>query len=306
MPQLPSGRHVALMPTPLDKLLKEGRHFGNIHKVLAIKTEADVARFVDVLYLVPESEAGSQEGVLGLHDASLQVPPGMAFVPAGFRLSDWEKRAAGWSKEDRAAFREFLAGRCAPVLREWLDTVRTGQAKLRETDDPLARLLVAWWDAGCHPAQEEGWEASDVGTPDWDDYDLLAALGQACKLLPGHVVITGNEKPIWMLQSYWNIVRFDLQPRLDAWPDASVGVREAAAHAREQGWLEDMNAAKRDWLHGNGVSVCIQLWNAYGDKLRAVIPQPYGIIELVVLSPEANRFFIVATDGEKNAGHRDQ
>ena len=34
MPQLPSGRQIALMPTPLDNLLKEGRHFGNIHKVL--------------------------------------------------------------------------------------------------------------------------------------------------------------------------------------------------------------------------------------------------------------------------------
>ncbi|MBV6475202.1 MAG: hypothetical protein MOGDAGHF_00719 [Rhodocyclaceae bacterium] len=305
MPELPSGRHVALMPTPLDNLLKEGRHFGNIHKVLAIKSEADLARYVDVLYLVPASEAGSQEGVLGLNAHSLPLPPGMGFVPAGFKLSEWEENS-GWSEADRAAFSDFLAGRCAPVLREWLDTVKTGQAKLHEADDPLTRLLVAWWDAGCHPAQEEGWDASDVGSPDWDDYDLLAALGQACKLLPGRAEIAGNEKPLWMLQSYWNIVRFDLQPRLDAWPDASVGVREAAVQAREHGWLEDMNPSKRDWLHDNGVSVCIQIWTAYGDRLRAVIPQPYGIIELVVLSPEANRIYIVASNGEKDAGHSGQ
>lgn len=303
MPQLPSGRQFALMPSPLDNLLKEGGHFGNIHKVLAIKTEADVARYVDVLYLVPESEAGSQEGVLGLNAHSLPIPPGMAFVPAGFKLSEWEDRS-GWSEADRAAFREFLAGRGALTLGEWLDTVKEGKAKLHETEAPLTRLLVAWWDAGCHPAQEEGWGASDVGTPDWDDYDLLAALGQACKLLPGHVGNAGNEKPIWMLQSYWNIVRFDLQPRLDAWPDASVGVREAATQAREHGWLDDMNPSKRDWLHDNGVSVCIQLWNAYRERLRAVIPQPCGIIELVVLSPEANRIYMGSSDGEKDAGHR--
>lgn len=302
MPQLPSGRLVAIMPTPLDKLLKEGRHFGNVHKVLAIQAEPDLYRFVDVLYLVPESEAGSQEGVLGLNAHSLPVPPGMAFVPAGFTLSEWEERSS-WSEADRAAFRDFLAGRGALALREWLDTVQEGQANLHKAEDPLTRLLVAWWDAGCHPAQEEGWDASDVGTPDWDDYDLLAALGQACKLLPARAEIAGNEKPLWMLQSYWNIVRFDLQPRLDAWPDASVGVRAAAAQAREHGWIEDMNPSKRDWLHDNGITVCIQLWNAYGDRLRAAIPQPCGIIELVVLSPEANRIHIVASDGEKDAGH---
>jgi len=299
MPQLPSGRLVAIMPTPLDNLLKEGCHFGNVHKVL------DVYRYFDVLYLVPEGEAGSQEGIPGLHADSMPVPPGMAFVPAGFKLSEWEERS-GWSEADRAAFREFLAGRGAPVLREWLDAWKTKQAKLREAEAPLTRLLVAWWDAGCHPAQEEGWEASDVGTPDWDDYDLLAALGQACKLLPGRAEIAGNEKPLWMLQSYWNIVRFDLRPRLDAWLDATVGVREAAAQARENGWLEDMNPSKRDWLHVNGISVCIQLWNAYGDRLRAAIPQPYGIIELVVLSPEANRFFEAQRNREKDAGHRGQ
>lgn len=303
MPQLPSGRHVALLLMPLDKLLKEGSHFGNIHKVLAIKAEADLARYVDVLYLVPESEADSQEGERSMHASSLPVPPGLAFVPAGFRLSEWEDRS-GWSEADRAAFREFLAGRGAPVLREWLDTVKEGQAKLHEMEDPLTRLLVAWWDAGCHPAQEEGWDASDVGTPDWDDYDLLAALGQACKLLPGCDEIAVNKRPLWMLQSYWNIVRFDLQPRLDAWPDASIGVREAAAQAREHGWLEDMNTSKRDWLHDNGISVCIALWNAFGDKLRACIPQPCGIIELVVVSPEANRYFEVQRNGEKDAGHR--
>ncbi len=41
MPQLPSGRQVALLPVPLNDLLREGRKPGNIHKVLAIRTEAD-------------------------------------------------------------------------------------------------------------------------------------------------------------------------------------------------------------------------------------------------------------------------
>jgi hypothetical protein len=290
MPQLPSGRHVALMPKPLDDLLKEGRLPGNIHKVLAIQTEADVFRYVDVLYLVPESEAGSQEGVLGLHAGSLPVPPGMAFIPAGFRLAEWEKHAAGWNAEDRAAFREFLAGRCAPVLREYLDTVRTGQARLREADDPLTRILVGWWDAGCHPAQEEGWNASDVGSPDWDDCDLLAALGQARALLPAHKEFASHWQAQARLDAFWNICRREL-PLADGWPAADRSVRECAAEARGAGWLEGIDAGKRNWLHDQAVAECVALWSALGDGFRAALPQPYGIVELVVVSPEANRCF---------------
>ncbi len=152
MPQLPSGLLVAIMPTPLGKLFKEGGHFGNIHKVL------DVYRYFDVLYLVPEGEAGSQAGVPGLHADSLPVPPGMAFVPAGFKLSEWEERSC-WSEADLAAFREFLAGRGGLVLREWLDAWKTKQAKLREAEAPLTRLLVAWWDAGLQmfPSSSVAW-----------------------------------------------------------------------------------------------------------------------------------------------------
>jgi len=67
-----------------------------------------------------------------------------------------------------------------------------------------------------------------------------------------------------------------------------------------------MNPSKRDWLHVNGISVCIQLWNTYGDRLRSAIPQPYGIIELVVVSPGANRYFEAQRNREKDAGHRGQ
>ena len=301
MPQLPSGRQIALMPTPLDNLLKEGRHFGNIHKVLAIKNEDDLARYIDVLYLAPEREVGSQEGVLDLHADSLPVPPQMAFVPAGYRLSEWEQHAVGWSEEDRAAFRDFLAGRCVPVLREWLDTVRAGQAKLREADDPLTRLLVAWWDAECHPAQDEDWDASDVGFPEWDDYDMLAALAQACIRLSQYPKFSGQWQAAARLQAFWNICRQEL-PQIDRMLEATVPVRQCASEMRRAGLLDALANDKRQWLHDQAVVECVQLWNALGEELRPSTPQPYGIIELVVVSPAASPYFEMQSKGERDAG----
>jgi len=301
MPQLPSGRQVALMPTPLDHLLKEGRHFGNIHKVLAIKTEDDLARYVDVHYLVPESQVGSQEGVRGLHAASLPVPPGMACVPAGYSLSDWEEHAVGWSKEDRAAFRDFLTGRCAPVLREWLGTVRAGQAKLREADDRLTRVLVAWWDAGCHPAQEEGWDASDVGSPEWDDHDMLAALGKARMHLPQLPEFSGQWQAVARLQAFWNICCKEL-PQIGQMLETTVPVLACASEMRRAGLLDALANDKRQWLHDQAVVECVELWNALGEELRAGSPQAYRIIELVVVSPEASLYFEMQSKGERDAG----
>ena len=303
MPQLPSGRQVALMPKPLDDLLKEGRQPGNIHKVMAIRTEADVHRYIDVHYLVPESEANGQEGALPLHTASLQKPPGMAFVSAGYRLAEWEQRAADWSEEDRAAFRDFLAGRAAPVLREYLDIVKSGQARLRCTEDTLTRILVGWWDAGCHPAQEEGWAESDVGTPDWDDCDMLAALGQARALLPARKEFSAQWQAQARLDAFWNICRSEL-PLRAGWPSPDEPVRECAAEARAAGWLEGLDAGKRKWLHDQAVAECVALWSALGDGFRAALPQPYGIVELVVVSPEANRYFSPTSAGGEDAARR--
>jgi hypothetical protein len=295
MPQLPSGRQVALMPTPLNELLREGRQPGNIHKVLAIRTEADLWPYIDVLNLVPESEAVSRADETSLHAFSLPKP-------AGYRLSDWERQAADWSGEDRTAFREFLAGRAAPVLREYLETVQTGQAKLREAEDFLTRLLVGWWDAGCHPAQEEGWDASDVGPPDWDDYDLLAALGQACAQLAKQPELAGQWQAAARLQAFWNICRSEL-PQIDRMPDTARPVRDCALAMRNAGLLVPLDEGKRKWLHDQAVVECVELWKALGEGLRAAMPQPCGIIELVVVSAEANRYFESPERGGNDAEH---
>jgi len=290
MPQLPGGRQIAISPEPLNALLMQANHFGNIHKVMAIKSVDDLLRYIDVLRLVPEADAGGESLETNFTSDSLPVPAGLVCVPSGHHLSDWKAYAADWPEEDKAAFLEFLSGRAAPLLDEYLEAVVSTQEKLRGAEDFLTKVLVGWWEAGCHPAQEEGWDASDVGSPDWDDYDMLAALGLACAVLPQHEEFAAEQKTLWMLQSYWNIVRFDLQPRLVAWPELSASVRDNAIRARQAGWLAQIDESKRSWLHENGVSVCVQLWSGYGDRLRAALPQPYGIIELVVVSPDAIRY----------------
>lgn len=288
MPQLPSGRQIALSPKPLDELFRESRRPDNVHKLLGIRTERDLWRFVDILRLVPDSGGVPME--ITLRGDSNPIPQGRELEPAGYRLSEWEAEASGWTEEDRGAFREWLAGQAAPAFAEWLEAVRDEQTRLRGTGDFLTRVLAGWWDAGCHPAQEEGWDESDVGSPDWDDYDLLAAIGQ----LRSDLVAGGSDgefaDALARLDAFWGIcVRempdirgIDLNPR---------PVRDCAGEMRDAGLLEAVAADSRKWLHDQAVTECVLAWSSLGEGLRARAPQAYGILELVVVSGEAERHF---------------
>ena len=51
MPQLPSGKHVAINSAPLHDLLAHADHFGNVHKILEIRTQTDMRRYIEVYFL---------------------------------------------------------------------------------------------------------------------------------------------------------------------------------------------------------------------------------------------------------------
>lgn len=292
MPQLPSGRHVGIDPAPLHDLLQNAEHFGNVHKVLAIKTTNDVLDYVEVVFLVPAADAGTANNELHLGEGSLPAPPGMVCISSGSRLANWEAEFREWPEDDKRTFRELLESRAAPTLQGYLAVVENVQAQLRASPDFLTKVLSAWWDHGLHPAQEVGWDESDVGYPEWDDYDMLAALGQACSVLPeNQEIMELGQDPLWMLQAYWNMVRSHVTLKPDSWPDPGKPVRACSGEARQNAWLDRLTGSERDWLRKNGISICVTLWNAYGENLKTAVPQAYGIIELVVVSEDANRFF---------------
>ena len=88
---------------------------------------------------------------------ALPLPPGLVPRPSGFRLDRSEALQADWTVEDRAAFARFLHERAAPAFARHLDKARAVQAVVRDQADGATQTLIAWWDAGVHPAQLEGW-----------------------------------------------------------------------------------------------------------------------------------------------------
>lgn len=53
MPQLPSGRHVAIQATPLNEMIKHASDPGIVHKIMAIDSMDKVLQYFEILYLVP-------------------------------------------------------------------------------------------------------------------------------------------------------------------------------------------------------------------------------------------------------------
>lgn len=158
MPMLPSGRQVGLSPAPLVALLENADHFGNIHKVMALKSWDDLLPWIEVLFFVPHADSKDLE-TGQLSDDSLPAPPGLVAVRSGYRLSDWQAHTQGWSEADRAAMHEFLDRRAREHFEPHLAHARGLQEKLQEGEGGgLAQTLAGWHRLGIHPAQEEGWE----------------------------------------------------------------------------------------------------------------------------------------------------
>jgi len=161
MPMLPSGRHVGLDPSPLVALLEEGHSPVNVHHLFAIRQWPDLWPWIEVVLFVPAEEAKDSPGLQMRADA-LPLPPGLVPRPSGFRLDDFETLQADWTADDRAAFARFLHERAAPAFARHLAKARAVQAVVREHAYGATETLIAWWDAGVHPAQLEGWDRAEM------------------------------------------------------------------------------------------------------------------------------------------------
>lgn len=277
-----------MSPKPLDDLLRESQRPENVHKLLGILDVPDLYHYIDVQNIAPVS--GDGDDGAKLHPSSNPLPRGMTFAPAGYRLSEWEAKSSGWSEEDREAFHNWLSGQAVPVVDEWIEAVRREQDRLRASGDFLTRALVGWWDAGCHPAQEEGWDESDVGSPEWDDYDMLAALGQLRARLPTDGPAAERTEALTRLDAFWDICTREM-PEIGRMVRDVRPVRDCALEMRNSGLLARLGDEERGWLHEQAVTECVQAWMSFGEGLRGTAPQPYGIFELVVASGEAERHF---------------
>ncbi len=289
MPMLPSGRHVAILRDPLNELLDNAEQVTHVHKVLAIQDRADTHLYTDVLWLLPEGQASQEQVDSAFLDGSLPRPPGLVPVRSGYRLSQFAEFAADWSDEDKAAFWEFINVRAAHLFDESLELTVKVQNYLRTQSVGTTKLLVAWWDAGVHPVQD-GAPAQEGELPIWDDYDMLAAIGQMRSHMKT-MQLTGRLLDDQMRETaIWSLYSQDVQQLRD-WPDVTLPTRTAAKVARHGRWLDSVTATARATMHRQCVYECAALWDRFGPQLETEFPGPFEIFNLVVISPEGVEYF---------------
>ncbi|MDI1269472.1 MAG: hypothetical protein PSV40_10295 [Polaromonas sp.] len=289
MPMLPSGRQVAIQINIRDELLNDADSPLKVQKVLAIRAQADIYPYTDVLWLVPKAPVGPEQKDSDFLEKSLPRPPGLEAVSSGYRLSQHEKFSADWSDEDKKVFWEFIHVRAAHLFEEALSLTTAAQELLRTRSDGTTKLMVAWWDAGVHPAQEGA--PVEVGElPVWDTYDMLAAMGQILNQLKRTQLTDRLLDNRMRLTALWSIYEVDV-PQLKNWPDPADASRLVAQQARDGQWLEAMPPSVRSTLHRQCVHECVTLWDHLGEQLDQDFPEPAKIINLVVVSPEANASF---------------
>ncbi|MHB1199164.1 MAG: hypothetical protein ACYCZ6_06315 [Polaromonas sp.] len=289
MPMLPSGRHVAIIRDSLHELLDNAEIATNVHKVLAIHEKTDLHAFTEVLWLLPQGQASQEQVDAAFLDESLPRPAGLIPVKSGYCLSQSAEFAADWSDEDKAAFWEFINVRADHLFDESLKLTLEVQNYLRTKSVGTTKLLVAWWDAGVHPVQEEA-PVQEGELPVWDDYDMLAAIGQMRSHMQT-MQLTGRLLDDRMRESaIWSRYAHDVR-QLHDWPDLASPTRVAAQIARAGHWLNTLSAIDRATMHRQCVYECVALWDHFGPQLETDYAEPYEILNLVVISPEGGDYF---------------
>ena len=126
MPQLPSGRHVAIHAGPFERTMQKVSEYALMREVVKMETIADVLNFVDVIFLEKADTEIIDSEKYSIADGSFIPPPGFIALNTGFTLSNWKELANDWSDEDRAAMLAFLkSDRCNSYLRKYLDAAKS-------------------------------------------------------------------------------------------------------------------------------------------------------------------------------------
>jgi hypothetical protein len=279
MPMLPSGRHIAINLVPLDDLFVNITEPGNVERILAIETVDGIYPYTEVMFLQPPERAGEPVTAPELRVGSQTPPEGMVLVPSGLRLSDWNVLTTSWSEADKASFQEFLATRARDLFQKGMDAVErvrkaVDDEKKRKTEE-LIRVL--------RTLPEEEW-IKQLESKDWDDYDMLAALGVIeATVSENPEVYARHGQTFDRLCGMWSVVKDRL-----VFPQESISP-EDNARALARKWRaindRDFGPVVSSW-HDQLIIECVNLWNHAGQTLEDVCPGAFGILVMVTLSPE--------------------
>ncbi|MHB8679324.1 MAG: hypothetical protein ACYC7G_06280 [Rudaea sp.] len=150
MPQLPSGRHVAIQAAPLFSLMEDSMRAGAIiTRLLRIERVEHLYPYIDVMFFI-ELDGARTEGAPG----GQPIPEGLQPFPSGFTLASIGAERATWPQTDRAAFATYLASdRVRAHLVALFNEVERLKQRLADEGDAETRLQVLWWKQNCHPVQ---------------------------------------------------------------------------------------------------------------------------------------------------------
>lgn len=152
MPQLPSGRHVALDPSPLQDLVSSAYSKISTHELMEIESTNQLFSYINILYFLPKDNNSK----LSLATFSMGLPEGLAPYYSGFNLVTIKNEMNNWVEKDKKAFISFLnETRTNLFLENILQTIQKYQNELMEHPHSLQGMLAQWWKLGIHPLQED-------------------------------------------------------------------------------------------------------------------------------------------------------
>lgn len=156
MPQLPSGRHVAIQATPLFDLIDAAcTPDAVITRLLQIEQRADLSPYIDVMFFREIADAP----VLAIAPGGESVPSGIVPFASGYTLATIHQAIRDWPPEDRRGFAEYLGSeRMQTHLSALLDRVAEVKHRLGREGGFVLQLQALMWETGCHPVQNDAYD----------------------------------------------------------------------------------------------------------------------------------------------------
>ncbi len=154
MPQLPSGKHIALYPDSLYEILEEAFSGIKVHELMSINKHEDLFKYVEVLYFRIQSEDEEREE--RYFSFSLVPPEGLMPYSSGYNLITIQEELKNWEYCDQKAFIDFLnSKRTEHFFHEIISMVQQCQEQLLKQPTTLQGMLATWWKLGIHPLQDK-------------------------------------------------------------------------------------------------------------------------------------------------------
>ncbi len=291
MPQLPSGKHIAIQANRIDEMYDEAFNGTQAHKLMQIEDIEDLYPYVDVIYFEGDSDyVNAEDGAPG----SIAMPDGLRPVNSGFTLATILQDIANWCEEDRKYFSDHLRSeRVVGLLNSILGDVKQKQVMLLEEGPELGRLLAMYWRAGVHPLQEEQesppnkWETSFVDDKRVQVFALAAMMRMFLNSKIFKEFTAQHQKYFDMLEGFISVAIGRNQDVLEPWLwKTKLASDEVAEEMWQAKVLDDLPQHYRGHLAGQMPYSINMFWPAMDNaEARELFPVEYEILSAAWLSP---------------------